>query len=307
MKDIVNGFFITSFLFALSIFIPVIGFIGSLFIPLPILFYRVKLGRQAGLIIPALVVFLMVVWIGGISLDILFFIELLFVGFVLGELIELNLSIERTLLYASGSVLITAIGTLFFYSILTGTGVIAAVESYVDQNLELTIILYQEMGVSEENIRIISDSLAKIRNVLVAIIPSLVAASTLLLTWFNLLLAKPLLVKRAIHYPDFGKLNRWKAPEFLVWAVIISGILLILSDGPFRLIGLNGLLILLPIYFYQGIAIVSFYFEKKQIPRYFRVFVYILIIIQQILLLFVIGLGFFDLWLNFRRLDKQSG
>jgi uncharacterized protein YybS (DUF2232 family) len=61
------------------------------------------------------------------------------------------------------------------------------------------------------------------------------------------------------------------------------------------------------VYFFQGIAIVSFYFNKKRFPRVIRIFLYTLIAIQQLVLLAVIGLGFFDMWFNFRKLGKQTG
>jgi len=73
-----------------------------------------------------------------------------------------------------------------------------------------------------------------------------------------------------------------------------------------RLIALNGLLILMTLYFFQGIAIVSFYFEIKRFPRIIRIFLYTLIGIQQLVLLAVIGLGFFDLWANFRKLGRPA-
>jgi uncharacterized protein YybS (DUF2232 family) len=58
------------------------------------------------------------------------------------------------------------------------------------------------------------------------------------------------------------------------------------------------------IYFFQGIAIVSFYVEKKQFPRLLRVMLYGLIAMQQLLLLLVIAVGFFDTWIDFRRERK---
>ena len=105
-------------------------------------------------------------------------------------------------------------------------------------------------------------------------------------------------------YPDFGRLNQWKAPEHLVWAVIASGILLLVGDSGLSIIGINGLIILMMIYFFQGIAIVSFYLEKKQLPRFLRILLYGLIAMQQLLLLLVIAVGFFDTWIDFRHERK---
>jgi len=282
---------------------PIIGFISALFIPLPTLFYRSKLGRKTGAIIPVLTILLMTVFLGGVSIDILFFFELLLLGFILSELFELDLTVEKTMLYASGSVVLTGIVCLLFYSQVSNTGIIALVSEYVAKNLELTLALYESMGVSAENIQMISESLNNIQYVLVRIIPAIVVTSTFFVSWSCLLIAKPMLKSKELFYPAFGSLNLWKAPESLVWGIIGSGFMLILPYKPLKIIGLNILLVLMTIYFFQGIAIVSFYFEKKQFSRMLRFVLYSLIALQQIVLLVVIGLGIFDMWLNFRKLE----
>ena len=306
-KDIVSGIAITSLIFAISVYIPIIGFVCSLFIPLPILFYRSKLGRATGAIIPILTIIVMVAVLGGLSIDILFFVELLLLGFVLSELIELNLSIEKTMLYTCGSVMFIGIVGLLFYNNLSDKGFYALVAEYVSKNLILTLEIYENMGVSQESIHMISNSLENIEYVLIRIIPALVVASTLFVSWTNLLVAKPILKSHGFFYPSFGSLKHWKAPEFLVWGIIGCGLLLLLPERTFKFFGLNGLLIMLTIYFFQGIAIVSFYFEKKKFPRMLRVFLYSLIALQQVVLLVIIGLGFFDMWLNFRKLEHSPG
>jgi uncharacterized protein YybS (DUF2232 family) len=159
---------------------------------------------------------------------------------------------------------------------------------------------------SAENIRLLESSLNKIQTVLVSIIPSLTIASTLLVIWINILLARVLLKRKLGFHPDYEKLNLWQAPDFLVWFLIGCGGLMLFPAGVSKLIGLNGLLILMTIYFFQGMAIVSFFFEKKQIPRFFKILLYSLIAIQQLVLLAVIGIGLFDMWLNFRKLEKPK-
>ena len=306
-KDIVNGVLFTSLIFFISVFIPIIGFFGALVIPLPILFYRLKLGRTIGAFIPIISGLILFLLIGGISTDVLFFVELLVIGFILGELIESNRSIEKTILYAAGTVWISGLMGLIIYSALSGDGIYAVVSEYVAKNLELTMVLYQNMGMSDENIELIDRLLVEIRPVIVQIIPAMVTASTLCVAWANLLIARPLLKSRSLSYPDFGPLNMWKAPEFLVWGVIGCGLALFLPSAIINTIGMNGLLILMTVYFFQGIAIVSFYFEKKRFPRIVRLFLYTLIALQHLILLAVIGLGFFDMWINFRRSGKQTG
>jgi uncharacterized protein YybS (DUF2232 family) len=162
------------------------------------------------------------------------------------------------------------------------------------------------MGMSEENIDLIDRFLADIQPLIVQIIPAMVTASTLFVAWTNILIARSVLKRRSLSYPDFGPLTMWKAPEYLVWGVIGCGLALFLPDPTINTIGQNGLLILMTVYFFQGIAIVSFYFEKKRLPRFIRFFLYTLIAVQHLILLAVIGLGFFDMWVNFRRLGKPT-
>jgi len=305
-KDIISGIAIIGLIFTASTYLPIIGFFFSLFIPLPILFYRSKLGRTTGIIVYILSIIIMIVMTGSISLDIFFFAELLLLGFVLSELFEMRLSIDKTISYACASVLITVIVILFFYSNLSNTGIYTLASEYISRNLELTMAMYESLGVPEESIHVISNSMEKIHYVLILIIPAMLISLTLFVSWTSLLIAKPLLKAKNIFFPDFDSLKLWKAPEFMVWLFIGCGVMLILPDNSFKILGLNGLIILLTIYFFQGIAIVSFYFEKKNVPRIFRIFLYSVLALQQLVLLSVIGLGFFDMWLNFRKLGIKK-
>ena len=113
VKDIVNGAVITSLIFAVSVFLPIIGVFTAVLIPLPIMVYRVKLGRFSGSAVPLLTA--IVVWavLGGFAVDSLFFLGLIFTGFMLGELVEQNLSIEKTIGYTCAAVLAAGFAALF--------------------------------------------------------------------------------------------------------------------------------------------------------------------------------------------------
>jgi len=306
LKDIAIGIAITSILFAVSIKSPVLGFFCTFLVPLPTLFYRSKFGRKIGTAVPGFTIIALIIILGRFSFDVFFFIELLLIGFVLSELIELKLSIEKTFIYACTVVLCSSILFVLFYSNITGIQIGSLVSGYIVKNLELTLELYRNIGMPEENIHMISSSMESFQYVLIRIIPALVIALTLFIIWTSMMLAKPLLKTKNLFYPDFGLLNLWKAPEYLVWMAISCGILLLIPDKAVRLMGINGILILMTIYFFQGMAIVSFYFEKKQFPRLLRFFFYSLIAIQQVILLIVVILGFFDTWFNFRKLELKK-
>ena len=303
LKDIAIGITATSVLFAITLKSPLMGFLSTACIPLPTLFYRAKLGRRAGVWVPALALLFLVLLTGGFSIDFIYFFELVLIGFVLYELYEINLPVEFTILFACAAVLASSFVMLFVYSMLSNVGIADLINGAVRQNLQATIGLYKSMGMPEENIRLIESSFDRIQYYLVRLIPGLAIVSTLLVTWISLLLSRCLLTRQKLHVPDFGRLSLWKAPEPLVWPVIGCSLVLLIPERSLWLLGLNGLLILMTVYFFQGIAIVSFYFEKKKFPRVLRISLYVLIALQQIVVLIVIGLGFFDIWLNFRKLE----
>ncbi|MFA5905055.1 MAG: DUF2232 domain-containing protein, partial [Desulfobacula sp.] len=60
------------------------------------------------------------------------------------------------------------------------------------------------------------------------------------------------------------------------------------------------------VYFFQGIAVVSFFFQKKRTPFAIRFFFYLMVAILPQFLFLVIGCGLFDTWINFRKLDTAT-
>ncbi len=305
-REIAVGVAATGVIFAASLAIPIFGFFLAMLVPLPTLLFRVKLGRKKGALVPLGGTLIVAVSAGAATFDTLFFAELMLAGFILAECFETDLSVERSIGYTSGIMLGSATCLLVLYGNLAGVEVFGSMSAYLSKNLALTLDVYRNMGMSEENVRMIADSLDGIAYVLVRILPGMTAAFALFLSWLTVLTARPLLRARGLTVPDFGSLRLWKPPEALVWGVIVCGGALMLPDKTVKIIALNGLIVLMTIYFFGGIAIISYFFEKKRFPTFVRVFLYSLIALQQLFLLLVIGLGFFDMWLNFRKLEDPQ-
>jgi uncharacterized protein YybS (DUF2232 family) len=306
LKKIAAGVGFTCLIFAATLYIPIIGFISVVVIPLPVSYYRYKLGRSAGGTILAVSAIVMAVMAEGLSFDTALFAVLLVLGFVLGEMLEEGASVEKTVLYPCLSVIGSGVALALFYSAFSQAALSSLVNLYVKQNLDLTLELYRQMSMPEETIQTLSRSLENIQYVLVRVIPGMAVMSTLFVTWVNLLMTRSLVRFRGLKALNFGSLNRWKSPEILVWVVIAGGLLLLVPVKSLKIIGLNIVIALIMIYFIQGISIVSFYFDKRKFPRILRGVLYGLIGVQQLFSLLVIGLGFFDLWIDFRKIDKNE-
>jgi len=301
-KDLATGIVVTCLAVAVCTVVPIAGLMGSAFIPVPLVFFRAKLGRPAATVI-ALAALGCAVLLGG-RLEVLFFGELLLIGFAMGELMARQWPLEKTVAAVCVAVMIAGLAGLLASSLGTGQGLLTTLSEGVRYHLELSLQLYQQMGLSEDQLHFLESSIEGIQQVLVGMMPALVIDSTLMVTWISLLAARGVCQRRGLPFPDYGALNRWKAPELMVWGVIGSGVLLLVPTLSAKMVGLNGLVVFMVIYFFQGMAVVAFFFQKKQIPRLARMVLYGLIAVQQLVMLAVIGVGFFDTWFNFRKLGK---
>jgi len=306
-RDVVIGIIVTTLIALVAMSVTVLGPVVGLFIPLPILFYRLKLGRVSGLMILAAVTLIVTAVVGWRSLGTTAFLfEVGLVGLVLPELLEMNLNVEKTVGFTAGVILLTGAVMLGLYSIMSGSTPWALASDYLNKSANLALAMYREMEPSQENVGILTASMDAIIYVTLRVMPALLMVGALFLVWSNFLLARPLLRSRQLLSPEFVRLDEWRAPEPFVWVAIGSGILILVGHEGFRLAGINGLIVMMMIYFFQGIAIVSFYFKKKQFPRGLRFILYGLIAMQQLLLLLVITMGFFDMWIDFRRIRKAE-
>jgi len=301
-RTITFGLLVTGIAVIASNFLPFICFLA---LPQAGLFTRVRFGKHSITICVATII-LIAILSNAILIDTFFLSGLFLLGYAMGECFNRKLPVEITVIFPVLVALTAYLSGLFFYSSQLNLGMFAFVNEQVQKNLELTLKLYENMGMSMESIKMFSDNFDRIQYDLVRLIPAIVISLTLVMVWLNLLLSKILEVRSRLNFYHFGPLNQWKAPEILVWFAIGCGILLILSGNGLRLLSVSGLLILMTVYFFQGIAIVSFYFEKKQFPRFLKIFMYSIIAVQQILLFFIIGLGFFDMWMNFRKLEQKE-
>jgi uncharacterized protein YybS (DUF2232 family) len=305
LKDIATGVLITCLILAASILVPIIGIFCSLLLPLPTLYYRVKLGRTISALIPIIGLVMLMVALNTFPFDIVFVAALLIIGFSLGELFEYRFSIEKTMLVTCSLVFLGGALSLFILSAATGHSLLAEFSQSVAHNREFLLQIYANMGMPAESIPDFKRFLDVIQSMVIRILPALIITITLFVIWINLLLGRSLLKRRQLGPPAYGRLNVWQAPDYLVWGVIGCGLLMLIPDDFSKTIGLNGLITLMMIYFFQGIAIVSFFFEKKQVPRFAKILLYALLVVQEVLLI-VIVIGFIDVWANFRKIKAHK-
>jgi len=306
IRDFLAGIVISLLVFVFAAASPLSVSFFFFLSPLPIIYFYSKLGR-----IPGLLLVLTTLAVAFFTLKTLNHGEyvpliclLSYLGVILAETLRRKISIEKAILSSLVALMIPGLLLITYSIIRTGEAPWQLIEPYIVNAILESAKLYSELGVPTEQVNLIKDNAQQIAVFFINILPALGLVSITLCIWLNLLAARAIFYRRRLYYPDFGDLAKWKTPEKLVWMVIVSGGMLLIPNDRVFYVGLNVLIVCLFVYLLQGLAIISFFFRKKNIPVYLRTIFYALLIFQQIFILLVIAVGLFDLWFDFRKFNK---
>jgi uncharacterized protein YybS (DUF2232 family) len=306
VKDILTGIFLCMLIIITMHALPVMDLFIWLFLPLPVLFYRLKAGRNAGGIIIAACIAGLAVLTGSIAFNLLYFGFFLITGFFLGEYIERMLSIEKIMIYTFLTVFGICTAMFLFYAVFQHLDIGNLISTFFKDYQAHSMQVFSQTAHIYPQMEIDLKQLEQVNSLFVLIIPGIVVNAYVTMMWLNIVYIKRLLLRRGITISNLENLNHWKAPDFLIFCVIATGFLFFLPISTLQIFSGNCLFVLMFIYFLQGISVVSFFFDKKSAPFVLRFFFYVFITIQPLFMCLVIGFGLFDNWFNFRKLDMAA-
>ena len=298
---------ISSFVFATA-FIPVIGSICLVFLPM-ILFLNGtvndKTKTAAAFLIPFSLLLLLSTLLH-LNLPTIAIFTMGVAGLFIAQIAAQNGSVEKIIIYPA----LFIIASICFYFIYGGFVLSVnpwqLVVKYIATTIEENIKLYSQLPLKTEDINYIKDNEKNIIDGFTQIFPSLIIITSTLIVWANFLLGKQILGKAGITWPNLTALARWKAPELIIWIFIISGGLFFVPHKDINFFSLNIFLVACFIYLLQGLAIVSFFFQNRKVPLFFRYLFYFFIAVQQILMIPIMVAGLFDIWIDFRKFFQKD-
>lgn len=306
--EVIKSFFLalvsTILLFLSGVAVPLVGVLLIPLVPQPILAFGLKWGKGYGMGL-LLLVTLLFFFLGGKELALGYFlfalmVALLFFSFGRGW------SIEYVVVGAAVGMLAAASGVLwYFFGSLSQLQ--RMLRTVLRENLEISLKVYEKVGFSGESLDVLRERAPQIIEMILRIMPALVFAGFVAVILINLFFLYRRFPDHHALLASTGDIREWKSPEPLVWCLIVSGFSLFLPGwGVTKALALNFFLVIAVFYFLQGLAIVAYYFHHKKVPLFLRSLAYALIVFEQFFTIFVVGLGLFDLWGDFRRLKKKD-
>jgi uncharacterized protein YybS (DUF2232 family) len=296
-----------AFFFFVSASIPFVGPFFGLLTPLPFLYYSTKLGLYQGVKLAALafLIIVLIVELAGQSHIVLFGLEFSLLGLILAVIFKRKFGIGQTIFLATMFMLLLGFSSLFFIALSKNMGPIEIVLNFFNVQLKEAVKAYEGMGIPrEKGIELEMYGKAFI-DIISRTYPSLMIIGTGFAVWLNVVIARPLFRMGNLEYPDFVAMDRWQAPDSLIWVVIVSGFALFLSSGGIKLLAINALIVMMAIYFFHGLSIVLFFLNKYNVPSWARLGIYFLIIVQQLFFAILALTGLFDQWFDFRKIQKK--
>lgn len=274
----------------------------SLFTPLPAAFVGMRCGSKFSaltVVLTGLLIFLT----SDQAAALMYLVQFGIPGAALPWLLNRGMSWDKAVVSVLWAMIAASLCGLFVLAMSAGQSPLVIAGELINREIVQTAAVMQEVfakaelpnGQNEELTLAIENMVNFLRKAYAGIAIAVSGLMTVALIFLLSVLSRGRYVIAGKKFPE------WKTPEQLVWLLILSGFTVAFVDGLPGTFALNLLVILLPVYFLHGLAVIDCFFRRKAFSPTIRAIGYLLVTLVNPLPLMVTGLGVFDLWADFRK------
>ncbi|MBC8283696.1 MAG: DUF2232 domain-containing protein [Nitrospinae bacterium] len=288
-------------LFALLVFPPLGALVGVLS-PFPLVFIFLQRGKQVALVLMALI-FGVLWFLVGQSQALLFMAEYAVMALVLGEMIRARFPGDWCI---GASSLVSGVVSILLLVALLGdqeTTVKDFFEKQIRAHFVQSIETFESVGENKAEIADMKEFVDKTVGGFASSYPAFVLVGSLISAIANYSLLR--IVWGRIYGPGLFSertFAEWVCPENLVWGFIAASLALFLGQGMLEDAGLNLFIVMMVIYFAQGMSIVVHFLKARKVPIFLWLVLFIIIFVQPLFIALIAGMGVFDIWVDFRKI-----
>ena len=290
-------------LFALVV-IPPLGALVGILSPFPLVFIFLQRGKQVALVLMALI-FGVLWFLVGQNQALLFMAEYAVMAFVLGEMIRARFPGGWCI--GASSLISGGVSILLLVALLgdQDTTVKEFFENQIRAHFAQSFETFGSIGENKAEIEEIKAVFEKMVGGFASSYPAFVFIGSLISAMANYGLLR-LVWGRIYGLGLFSERTfaQWVCPENLVWGFIAACLALFLGQGFIGDVGLNLFIVMMVIYFVQGMSITIHFLKARKVPIFLWLIFFILIFAQPILIGLIAGIGVFDIWVDFRKIRK---
>jgi uncharacterized protein YybS (DUF2232 family) len=274
------------------------SFFFNLLVPLPIAVLTLRQGLRPGFM--ALVVasglFAVLSPAGGL---VVYLLQFSVASLLLPLLLRQGQRWDKAIAISWAVMFMTVAVVMIAEAAAQGFSLSAMVNEYIVREIGQLKELYSQADLPTEQrdqLLTVLDELHKTMSIIWPAVVALLAGFLLLIQVFLLWLLPA--TKDLLPGPAFID---WKVPDYLVWPMLTAGFGAFFATATLQTIAINLLIILFPLYYLQGLAIVTYYFQQRGTSLWLRAVTYFLLALFNPLPFLLAGVGLFDLWGNFRK------
>lgn len=229
------------------------------------------------------------------------------IGVLLGVAHHHSWSIPKLFFYYGVLFIIAWVGFAVLVEFLEGRSLMSVIREQIQATLT------QVIDLQKNNDRADLDLLVARKDAIAGWMTRLTPGAAFAWSWLvclaNLALAKKWFARLAL-YPTLKPFAQWRLPFYSVWITIAAILVWVMHAvlvpvGFLMDISANLLLILAALYVLQGVAVTHFFMQKWALGPFARLGIYSAVLLFfQVLGFVLLSLGFFDMWLDSRRLDS---
>ena len=291
-------------LFAAYLAVPPLGIFSGVVAPFPAAYNRLIHGRASSLIV-ILGSATATTALFGIFAGCLYIGMCAMIGFIMPELLLRGVSGSRALFWTTVINLGILTSGFIAYGAVSGTNLQQLISVEIADSVKQAVAIYEKAGITGEELALLKSSMATGAELIKRLYPVLVTAMLIVIAGCNLALLKKTMAKTTVTVP-IGDFITFRNPDMLVWLLIAAGFSMLLPTSSVTTPALNILLVVILLYFLQGMAVVMAMIKRSSVSALVRIVLYALLIIQPYLLAVIAGIGLFDLWVDFRTPKKTQ-
>ncbi len=291
-------------LFAAYMVIPPAGFFSGLLAPFPAIYNRFRYGRGMALIITLGAAALLAA-IFGIQAGTLYLLQCGTIALLLPEFLARGYGASRTIAWTTAANLTIFALAAVVFSLVSGQNIHHLVMNEINGSISQALTVYDKAGIKGEELALLKQSMTMAAELIIRIYPALITVMMITMTGCNLALVKRSAVKLGIEL-KLAEFNSYKNHDFLIWLLIPAGFAMLAGSPVITTPALNVLVVILTLYFLQGLAVLTTIIARQSFAGVMRVMLFLMLLFQPYLAALVAAIGIFDLWGDFRTPRKRE-
>ena len=276
--------------------------IVNLLTPLPAFYLGLRFGLKSGWL-TILLTGCLLLFASGLEPPLLYLLQFGIPSGALAWLLTRGVAWDRAIFVTLGFMVFASVVSVCGLALVQQNSPVSVVGSIIENEVNLAAesmqAMFNEADIPPAELENLKEALQRMTEFMSDVYAGLVIAVSMFML-LAMVFVVNVLGRGRIDIPG-PRFMKWKAPEPMIWLLIFAGFLVFFFDGALRLFALNLLVILLPVYFLQGLAVVDSFFQRKALSPIFRTVGYVLVILVNPLPLLVTCIGVFDLWVDFRK------